>query len=339
MQRRPNTKKPNKTNAAAPIEQLYCAPVRDKVAEKDHTCYTRQELLDFIKAFNASLGVGGGERPDAKRITGVSRMSKGDMVRALDEKMTPVCGANQQWCWSEKLRDARVPVEAILRPVKPAEWKKDPYTWLSNFDIEKVMKQYEDDVRFRYKLMGVYPMDFAKVYPEVRATNIAALRQDGRDYLGYIINLDNHDESGSHWVSLLLCVNPEVPSYGAYFYDSVGTEPDKAIEEFLKDIVQPQCRSLYGRELPFYWNKRQNQHRNTECGIFSMNFQIKLLRKLMENPVLSVQRIAKINANDAKVHVLRDILFRPTTKADIDGGSKAKHHKERKVKEKAQRKS
>jgi len=311
-------------------EALFCAPVRDKIVERDRTCYTRQELMSFVKSWNDN---------NSERISGTSRMTKAEIVQALDAKMSPVCGANQQWCWAEKLRGAHVRADEILRPIKPDEWKKDPYTWLSNFDIEKVMKQYEDDKRFKYKLMGVYPMDFAKVYPEVQVTNIERLRRDGKDYLGYIINLDNHDESGSHWVSLLICVNPEVPSYGAYFYDSVGTEPDDAIVEFLKSFIQPQCKSLYGRELPFYWNKRQNQHRNTECGIFSMNFQIKLLRKLMDNPKLSIGRIAKINANDAKVHVLRDVLFRPTTTSTVAGGSARPKKATRQVKDKIARKS
>ena len=316
---------------SASKQQLFCAPVRDGIVAKDHTCYTREELLKFVKEYNEKHAGGSG------RIMGASRMTKTELVKSLDAHMTPMCGANQQWCWAEKLRAAAVPVDEVLRPVKPSEWKKDPHTWLSNFDIEKVMKQYEDDKRFRYKLMGVYPMDFAKVYPEVRAIDIAALRRDGRDYLGYILNLDNHDEPGSHWVSLFLCVNPDQPAYGAYFYDSVGTEPAQEIHDFLASVIQPQCQRLYEKPLPFYWNKRQNQRRNTECGVFSMNFQIKLLRKLLEKPTMSVRNIVKIKADDKKVSLLRDILFRPTTQPGSTYLGGRGRLKQRSVKEKKAR--
>ena len=295
---------------------LYCSPAREAVFEKDHTCFTREELVKMALAWNDTHA--------SSKISSIPRKSKKALLGALNEKLTPVCGDDQQWCWADKLKMSSAGEEA-LRPLMPAEWKKNPYAWLSNFDIEKVMQQYEENKSFKYKLMGVYPMDFAKVYSEVQTTNIEHLRSDGVDYLGYIINLDNHNESGSHWVSLFLCVNPDFPSYGAYFYDSVGTEPTTEIRDFLKTIINPQCYKLYGKELPFYYNEFQNQHKNTECGVFSMNFQIKLLRKLLEKPSMSIKKILKINADDAKVHILRNILFRPNESnvSTLSGGGRA----------------
>ena len=38
-----------------------------------------------------------------------------------------------------------------LRPPQPIDWIKNPVEWLSNFDIDKVMKQYEKYPIYKYK--------------------------------------------------------------------------------------------------------------------------------------------------------------------------------------------
>ena len=68
---------------------------------------------------------------------------------------------------------------------------------LTNFEI---MKYYENELRF----YGVYSRD-----------NLPKKIKDG----AYVINLDEHDDTGTHWVSLFCKKNPEI-----VYFDSFGVE-------------------------------------------------------------------------------------------------------------------
>ena len=52
-------------------------------------------------------------------------------------------------------------------PKSPSSWKKDPNTWLTSVDIEKVMKQYERKYN-HFEFIGPSPIDFDhhKIYGE-----------------------------------------------------------------------------------------------------------------------------------------------------------------------------
>ena len=44
----------------------------------------------------------------------------------------------------------------------PIEWYKNPIEWLSNYDIEDVMIQYNNDNKYKYCFLGVFPIDFSE---------------------------------------------------------------------------------------------------------------------------------------------------------------------------------
>ena len=49
-----------------------------------------------------------------------------------------------------------------LRPEMPIEWYKNDREWLSNYDIEDVMLQYDKGRQYKYAFLGVYPIDFSE---------------------------------------------------------------------------------------------------------------------------------------------------------------------------------
>ena len=99
----------------------------------------------------------------------------------------------------------------LYSPTSPADWKKNPTEWLSNFDIEAVMNQYEEAYH-EFEFLGPVPIDFDKRFQEgdestcvsrdVCAFHLAQKIRQGKTKVGIVFNLSPSTSSGSHWVSL-----------------------------------------------------------------------------------------------------------------------------------------
>jgi hypothetical protein len=105
-------------------------------------------------------------------------------------------------------------------PEHPDDWKKNPNEWLSNIDINLVMKQYEKTYP-EFLFLGPTSINF-----DERASNgvgcvgndichltlakLMAMKPLKRK-VGMVFNLSRNDQPGSHWVSLFL----HLPDSGA----------------------------------------------------------------------------------------------------------------------------
>ena len=120
--------------------------------------------------------------------------------------------------------------DSRLLPKKPAEWYKNKTAWLSNFDIEDVLTHYHKCKKYNYEFIGVFTVDFAvketngkcKYYDNKCTPNIRNNIENNKKYLGIVTNLDTFDQGGSHWTSIFIVIDPTLPSYGIYYYDSGG---------------------------------------------------------------------------------------------------------------------
>lgn len=323
--------------AATPVPSGVCSPARERTLERDGTCFTREALGRLIEAWNASPG--GRESP----IRGWRGKPKGWRWEQLRDRMVPACGGGagagagagpsgaMEACWIDRLQPRDPEVIRSLRPSKPSSWKANPYTWLTNHDIEAVMRQYADEPTYHYAFLGVFPIDFEArgafgtcLYEEICALSLKKLWRQGVRYIGMITNLDRHDEPGSHWTSLFAVIDPGNPAYGAYYYDSVARSPPKEIGAFM-DKIEAQCKGLPGggaRPFRKDWNRTQHQYANTECGLFSMGYQIRWIERLREAPDgTRFEDVVHIKIKDADIHRLRDVLFRPAA-ASAAGGAR-----------------
>ena len=312
----------------------FCSPSHEKVYERDSTCFTKEALIRLVQAWNDA-------NPD-DAIKGAERASKKKLWGDLNKKMFRVCkGSGREWCWVDKLAKAKSSPEVAksLRPARPREWYKKPYAWLSNFDIEAVMRQYQDDKQNRFRFLGVYPLDFAAkdmfgscLFREICSLDISKLARgrNGVKYIGMITNLDYHDEDGSHWTSLFACIDPKSPCFGAYYYDSVAPSvPPKEITQFMQHLKaqgEALAKETPGAERAVFridYNKKRHQYGNSECGLFSMAYQIRWLDKLQKNPETTrFEEVVDVNLKDEHVHQLRKILFRPNTREEVTSGGK-----------------
>lgn len=302
---------------------MYCSPKQQPTYAKDKTCFSKEALLRLVQVWNKA-------HPDRPiRLT----LSKRKMWQELNMRMRPMCGDGQEACWVDRLEGGEPSKEVAdsLRPVQPKEWKQKPYTWLSNYDIEDVMEQYDFsfDPSYKYKFLGVFPIDFeAKtmfgkcLFQEFCGLDIAKIRRKGIKYMGMVTNLDKHDQDGSHWTSLFLNMDTASPSFGVYYYDSVANAPPSEVMRFMKSLREQatQLPGAEGKSFQLKWNRVRHQYKDTECGMFSMVYQIRWLTHLRDKTSTTFEEIVRVPLSDEDVHKFRNKLFRPAAL----GGSKKK---------------
>jgi hypothetical protein len=283
----------------------HCSPKHQAVYKRTGTCFTKAALIEIAKAYNRDHKGDGGFAP----IPLTSSCSKAELWKALQQRFHDVCAsaADSEACWAD-ITNAGV---HALRPAKPSQWEDNPYTWLSNYDIMYVMKQYESKHR-DFEFLGVFPVNFSEetylgrcVSEQICRLDAKNLAKKGVKHFGAIFNLDRHDQSGSHWVALYVSMAPSKPNYGVYYYDSNSTPPPREIAALMKTIKAQMAGSGEPRRFDYKVNKTRHQFKNSECGMFSMNFIIRCL----EGDTFS--KIVSDCTRDENVHKLRDVYYRP----------------------------
>lgn len=175
----------------------------------------------------------------------------------------------------EKKKELR---KNYLRPRRPRAWIKDPDTWLDNYNIKNVMKQYEETYPW-FKFLGVLPMDFSApdpyrtngqtqcLYKEACEIQLKREYEKGIRGIGIIFNLDPHFKGGSHWVALYIDLK-NIHKPGVYYFDSNGVKTPPLVARLMRSFT------LQIRSCTLAYNARRFQYSNTECGMFSMYFII-----------------------------------------------------------------
>jgi Ulp1 family protease len=79
--------------------------------------------------------------------------------------------------------------------------------------------------------------------------------------------LDPHYKGGSHWVGLVI----NLKKNQVYYFDSYGVSPPKQISRFMRYLT------LQEPKLRLESNGRRFQFSNTECGMYSLYFIIRMI--------------------------------------------------------------
>lgn len=320
-------------------EQLYCSPSRFEMGQHDKTCYSLEELREIASDYNNNLA----NKATLKKNTSNARttnaanaakakaqaeelelkkikltQSKAALLKALKKQLKLICGEAQH-CWvqqdfiSPKTRNTIL--DNALRPLKPKEWYDNPKTWLNTYDILKVMKQYER--RYTdFSFLGVFPIDFQSrdetgmcIAPGMCDFHIKRLLDKGKHRFAMILNLDKHNEPGSHWVSLYCNMTPSKKNFGIYYYDSVAYAPPKEVALFMKN-VRAQVKSHFDQatsaKFAMKYNKTQKQFANTECGVFSEVFLTQICKDIKFEDICAKMK------TDNEINKIRDVLYTPS---------------------------
>ena len=157
----------------------------------------------------------------------------------------------------------------VFRPDGP----QGRFDWLSTIDINQVLYQYEEKYP-DFKFLGAVPMDFMDLdYLPFKTLNLSDLKNDNINRIGVIFNTDKSYQKGKHWISLFCDLN----NAQIYFSDSVGTRPPKEVNEFMKKL-EDYIKSKKKSNVDIRYNKTQHQKGNSECGVYSINFILRLLK-------------------------------------------------------------
>jgi hypothetical protein len=307
-----------------------CSPIARQSRKANKGCFDFKAKLRLRKVWN--------EQHPENPISG--NLSESALWDALDTRMKTTCkGSGREWCWVDKLGTAAKSAPEVARrilPEKPVQWYKDKHTWLSNYDIQKVMRQYEDDPSNHYKFLGVFSIDFATqdkfgrcVVDEVCSQDVFQFYKPNNSkqikFVGFITNLDKHDEPGSHWTSMFVCIDPTMPCFGAYYYDSVSSKPPKEMDLYMKKL-KLQAAQLTTVPFKLEYNNKRDQFGNSECGVFSIMYQLRWLEALKSNSATTFKDIIKVKLTDDQMTRYRDMLFRPNANApNVLGGGKQKN--------------
>ena len=158
---------------------------------------------------------------------------------------------------------------SVFRPEGP----QGQFQWLSTLDINKTLVQYENKYP-DFVFLGAVPIDFNELdYYPFQKMNFNELRKEGKNKLGVIFNLDEHYKGGSHWVSLY----SDLEKGQVYFSDSYGRKPEKRINHFI-DRIKDYLETCNIDNLDIRHNPTQHQKGNSECGVYSINFILRLLK-------------------------------------------------------------
>ena len=263
--------------------------------KQKETCYDDSQLIFLKTLWNI-------KNPE-ERIS--NSVSSNQIWAILKAKYKNKC--SDEACWIDELTTQTQNTKHLknsFAPNAPNEWDKNPNTWLTDSDIEKVMKQYEKAYKCFY-FVGCSPIDFdleikdidSKENPEDDCVceklckfSVKECIDWGKNKIGVIFNTDPHDKSGQHWISLFI----NIKKGQIFFFDSVGSK----IPDEIMVLVDRIIKQGLNQNPPIHFKFDQNhpiehQYSDTECGMYSLYFIVHMLQD-------------KLTARYLKTHILSD---------------------------------
>lgn len=278
------TYKKDKTDKTAHFQKMNCSPAVKNKKINEQSCFTPEILKSIIDKYNVN-------HPDDKII-------ETDPKKAWQLLKTKL-SCKKEECWLNQLDDEAMKEKIkkfIFAPKHPDDWNDNPDEWLSNFDIFEVAKQYEVSYP-NFKIIGPTTIDFDTKLPEQGGRcvlddlcnfSLERFIKAKKNKIGIVFNLDKHDQSGSHWVSLFI----DIENKFMFFFDSANNvippeiwsknksnkKHDVEKMPLVNRIINQGLELNHPIKFAFYNNNGiTHQNGNTECGMYSLFFIITML--------------------------------------------------------------
>lgn len=247
-----------------------CAPKSSN--NKTGSCFKRTGLEKIARAWNK-------ENKDKIKFT--KSTDDNTLWELISEKMEQQ-NCENELCWRkntiiQKNYSSNDTDLNVFRPTAPKKWNENPREWLDTLNINDVLKQYEEK-HTDFKYFGAVPIDFDKklgfgtcVINTICNINIVKLYNQGYRKLGFVFNTDPHDRPGQHWIAMYCDLNNKEVNY----WDSYGIKPSDEVNRLAQRIID-QGKKL-GINMKFKVNKYKHQYKNSECGVYSINFIVSQL--------------------------------------------------------------
>ena len=273
-------------------EEQQCAP---HLSFENGSCIPLEILVELAEAYNKNNN-NNHIKLDKSALITIPNKYKKYLVSQLKKRIK---GNQTEWIKQnftknmdpEKKEQLK---EHTFRPDGP----QGQFEWLSTLDINYTIQQYQnkyDDFVF----LGAVPIDFNDLdYYPFKKINFNDFLKNNKSRLGVVFNLDRHDQGGSHWVSLFI----DLKKAQIYFSDSVGYPPGKEILDFMNRVKKfLQSRKM---NVDMRVNETQHQKGNSECGVYSINWILRLLKGK------SFDHLTKKRLDDKKINTCRIKYFK-----------------------------
>ena len=242
-----------------------CSPRQE---QNNFTCFSKKALKKIIEQYNSN---------NNDKISVKESMNKHELWNNINNKLKSKCDTEYCWIKQRFLNTSSKSLNKYFKPKKPKKWSKNKNEWLTTIDIEDVLNQYEKKFPEFY-FVGAVPIDFDKklslgecVINELCNISLKSLLNKNKNKIGVVFNLDKHDEPGSHWVSFFVDLTKDE----IYYFDSYGVDEPQEVTELMNRLKE-QGNKL-GRNIKLFTNQTRHQFKNSECGIYSINFIVRLL--------------------------------------------------------------
>lgn len=273
-------------------EDKKCAP---GLSFENGSCIKLEILIELSKSYN---------KENSKQIKLNSNLETLNPNKykkyLLKELKKNIKGCKSQKCWTEQSFMNNL-TKKTKNELKKYTFRPDGpngrFEWLNTYNIDNVMNQYENTHQ-DFKYLGTVPMDFDSLDQlDIKNIDFKNLEKDNKKKIGIVFNLDESWKNGSHWVSLY----SDLEKGNIYYFDSYGTKPEKRVRKLMRRIAK-YCESK-GLKLDADYNKVRHQYKNSECGVYSINF---ILRNLNGE---KFDEISKNKVSDDKINECRKEYF------------------------------
>lgn len=248
---------------------LNCSPaVKNKTIRKG-SCLTSNVILKIKDEYNK-------DHPNNKILATKPALIWHELRMRLD--------CEDERCWVNEIDNVALRNQIkkqIFAPEHPPSWFKNKNEWLSNFDINAVMAQYE--AKFPdFKYLGTTPIDYDFIMDKSSGTcvennlcrfNLKQLMGQKKQRYASVFNTDPHNRPGMHWISLFV----DVPRKTIMYFDSARNNYPPNIQK-LVDTILEQGKKL-GIGFKYYKNQVTHQQGGSECGMYSIHFVAEMLER------------------------------------------------------------
>lgn len=277
-------------------KNIRCAP---GITFDNDSCIPLDILIEMVKAYNEDNPNNLIKLHPSFETLNRSKYKK-YLLKNLDKKLKNKC--TDQLCWTKqsfiKKMKEKQRNKLLMKTFRP----KGPnvgFEWLNTININDVMNQYED-VYKEFKFLGAVPIDFDDLsYLNIKNLDFTDLLNSNINKIGIIFNLDESYKSGSHWVAAY----SDLIKGQVYYYDSYGIEPEHRIRKFLRRIANYCKNTLKNNNIVATHNKIRHQFEGSECGVYSINFILRLLKGH------DFQQICNDKTPDKVINKCRKIYF------------------------------
>ena len=282
-------------------KRLYCN-VNNKNS-LSFTCFSKNDILELVTIYNSDIATI--DNKNTYQIINIKDKNIKNIYDELKSNLTKYKKSNnKEYCWLKlsAFKKKFISSDNLFIPEMPTEWCNDiknwresliDAPWLSNYDIDGIIEQYEFKYK-NFKFLGSTPIDFRQkkygscilnIFNEdddkskwLKNTNYKNEYCDynptgykNKDTFGIVFNTDNHDGGGKHWMGLYINVKKSI----ILFFDSAVTyshlHPE--VVAFVNNIK----KQYNNKNFTFKYNTIQHRKSNSECGMYSIYFILTML--------------------------------------------------------------